>query len=67
MADASIRSIEEYEEKKEKFLEATTVKQFQQAIVSKAETLPPKGMAEMMIRIPVVCKVRNLQKGPVCL
>ena len=43
-AVAADKSIKEYENKKEGFLEATTVKQFQQAIVSKAETLPPKGM-----------------------
>ena len=60
-SDAAIKSIEEYEEKKEQFLDATTVKEFQQAIVSKAETLPPKGMAEMTIRIPSNCKVKNLR------
>ena len=60
-SDTAIKSVLKYDIKKEKFLEATTVKEFQQAIVSKAETLPPKGMAEMTIRIPSKCKVRNLR------
>ena len=61
-SDAAIESIKEYEEKREKFLEATTVKDFQQAIVSKAETLPPKGMAEMTIRIPAELNIKESNK-----
>ena len=61
--EAIDKSIKEYEEKKERFLEATTVKQFQQAIVSKAETLPPKGMAEMTIRIPAELNINESNKG----
>ena len=60
--EAIDKSIKEYEEKKERFLEATTVKQFQQAIVSKAETLPPKGMAEMTIRIPAELNINESNK-----
>ena len=55
------KSFKEYEERIDKFLEDTTVKEFQQAIVSRAETLPPKGMAEMTIRIPSMCKIKNLR------
>ena len=47
-----VRKIKEYEEKKEKFLRATTVKEFQQAVVSKAEAVTPKGMAAVTIKIP---------------
>ena len=50
--EAIVKKVEEYEEKKEKFLRATTVKEFQQAVVSKAETVTPKGMAAVTIRIP---------------
>ena len=56
---AAIESVKEYEEKREKFLEATTVKQFQQAIVSKVETLPPKGMAVLAIRIPAELNIKE--------
>ena len=51
-SDAIIKSIEEYIKKKEKFLETTTVQKFQQAIVSRAETVRPKGMAEVTIKVP---------------
>ena len=61
-SDAAIKSIEEYEEKREQFLDTTTVKDFQQAIVSKAETLPPKGMAEMTIRIPAKLNIKESNK-----
>ena len=61
-SDATINSIEEYEEKREQFLDTTTVKEFQQAIVSKAETLPPKGMAEMTIRIPAKLNIKENNK-----
>ena len=61
-SDAVIESVKEYEDRKEKFLEATTVKQFQQAIVNKAETLPPKGMAEITIRIPAELNIRETNK-----
>ena len=61
-SDAAIKLIKEYEEKREKFLDATTVKEFQQAIVSKADTLPPKGMAEMTIRIPAELNIKESNK-----
>ena len=61
-SDAAIKSIKEYEEKREQFLDATTVKDFQQAIVSKAETLPPKGMAEITIRIPAELNIKESNK-----
>ena len=48
---AIVKKIEEYEEKKEEFLRATTVKEFQQAVVSKAEAVTPKGMAAVIIKI----------------
>ena len=50
--DAIIKTIEKYEEKKEEFLRATTVKEFQQAVVSRAETVLPRGMAAVTIKIP---------------
>ena len=50
--EAIVKKIEEYEEKKEEFLRATTVKEFQQAVVSKAEAVTPKGMAAVTIKIP---------------
>ena len=49
-----VKSINEYEEKQKKFLETTTVKEFQHAVVSKAQTDPPKGMAAISIRVPNV-------------
>ena len=49
---ALVKKIEEYEEKKEEFLRATTVKEFQQAVVSKAEAVTPKGMVTVTIKIP---------------
>ena len=49
---AIVKKVEEYEEKKDEFLRATTVKEFQQAVVSKAEAVTPKGMAAVTIRIP---------------
>ena len=42
-----------YEEKKEKFLEDTTVLEFHKAIVSKTKPVLPKQMVEVAIRIPV--------------
>ena len=56
-----VKSVKDYKEKIEIFFEATTVKEFLQAIVSKADTLPPKGMAELLIRIPSMCKIKNLR------
>ena len=50
--EAIVNKIKEYEEKKEEFLRATTVKEFQQAVVSKAEAVTPKGMASVTIKIP---------------
>ena len=50
--EAIVKKIKEYEKKKEEFLRATTVKEFQQAVVSKAETVTPKGMAAVTIKIP---------------
>ena len=49
---AIVQKIEEYEKKKEEFLKATTVKEFQQAVVSKAEAVTPKGMVTVTIKIP---------------
>ena len=49
---AIVKKIEDYKEKKDEFLKATTVKDFQQAVISKAETITPKGMATVSIRIP---------------
>ena len=49
---AIVKKVEEYEKKKEEFLRATTVKEFQQAVVSKAETVISKGMAAFTIIIP---------------
>ena len=49
---AIVKKVEEYEEKKDEFLRATTVKEFQQAVVSKAEAVIPKGMAAVTISIP---------------
>ena len=46
------KKMEKYKEKKEKFLRDTTVKQFQQAVISKAEAVIPKGMAAVTIKIP---------------
>ena len=51
-SDAIIKTIEKYEEKKEEFLRATAVKEFQQAVVSRAETVTPRRMATVTIRIP---------------
>ena len=48
---AIIKSIEEYIMKKEKFLKSTTVQDFQQAVVSRAELVCPKGMAEVTIKV----------------
>ena len=48
--------IEKYKKKKEEFLRNTTVKQFQQAVVSKADAIIPKGMAKVTITIPKVYK-----------
>ena len=53
---ALIQKLEEYEEKKEEFLRATTVKNFQQAVISKADAIIPKGMAKVTITIPSVFK-----------
>ena len=44
--------IQQYEEKKEKFLENTTVLDFQKAIVSKTKPNLPNGMVEIAIKIP---------------
>ena len=51
-SDAIIETIEKYEEKKDEFLRATTVKEFQQAVVSRAEAVLPRGMAAVTIKIP---------------
>ena len=45
--------IQEYEEKKEKFLEDTTVLDFQKAVVSKTEPYLSNGMVEVAIKIPM--------------
>ena len=44
--------VNEYEEKKEKFLEDTTVLDFQKAVVSKTKPCLPNGMVEVAIKIP---------------
>ena len=44
--------VNEYEEKKEKFLEDTTVLDFQKAVVSKTKPSLPNGMVEVAIKIP---------------
>ena len=49
-----VMSINEYEEKQEKFLETTAVKEFQHAVVSRVQTDPPKGMAAVSITVPKV-------------
>ena len=51
-SDAIIKTIKKYEERKEEFLRTTTVKGFQQAVVSRAETVTPRRMATVTIRIP---------------
>ena len=51
-SEAIVKKVEEYEKKKDEFLRATTVKEFQQAVVSKAESITPKGMAAVTIKIP---------------
>ena len=50
-SDAIMKSIEDYIKKKEKFLKTTTVQKFQQAVVSRAEAVRPKGMAEVTIKV----------------
>ena len=45
--------VQQYEEKKEKFLEDTTVLEFHKAVISKAKQLLPKEMVKVAIRIPV--------------
>ena len=50
-SDAIMKSIEEYIKKKEQFLNNTTVQKFQQAVVSRAEAVRPKGMAEVTIKV----------------
>ena len=47
-SDMLIKSIEEYDKKKEQFLKTTTVQEFQQAVVSRAEAVHPKGLAEVI-------------------
>ena len=59
---AIIQKLEEYEKKKEEFLRATTVKQFQQAVISKAEAVVPKGMAAVTIKIPKEYSVPRTMK-----
>ena len=44
--------VQEYEGKKEKFLEDTTVLEFQKAVISKAKPHLPNGMVEVAIKIP---------------
>ena len=52
--------IKVYSAKKEKFLEDSTVLEFQMAVVSRVEHLP-KGMNELTIRIPRSLAKRNLR------
>ena len=52
-SDAIIKSIQEYDKKKEQFLKTTTVKKFQQAVMSRAEAVrSTKGQAEVTIKVP---------------
>ena len=44
--------VQQYEEKKEKFLEDTTVLEFQKAVVSNTKPHLPSGMVEVAIKIP---------------
>ena len=44
--------VNEYEEKKEKFLKDTTVLDFQKAVISKTKPHLPDGMIEIAIKIP---------------
>ena len=64
--EAIVKKIKEYKEKKEKFLTDTTVKKFQQAVVSKAEALIPKGMVAVTIKIPEdygsPCTMKDVEK-----
>ena len=48
-SDDMKRLVQEYEEKKQRFLEETTVQDFQKAIVSKAKPPLPKGKVEVSI------------------
>ena len=48
-SDDMKRLVKEYEEKKQKFLEETTVVDFQKAVVSKAKPPLPKGKVEVSI------------------
>ena len=67
-----MKSIEEYDKKKEQFLKTTTVQEFQQAVVSRAEAVHPKGLAEVTIKVPNISKsnrrtmkdIEKLAKGP---
>ena len=61
-SDAIVKTIEKYEEKKEEFLRATAVKEFQQAVVSRAETVTPRRMATVTIRIPEECSIPRTMK-----
>ena len=61
-SDAIIKTIEKYEEKKEEFLRSTTVKAFQQAIVSRVETVIPRRMATIMIGMPKEYGVPRIMK-----
>ena len=51
-SDAIMKSIKEDVKKKEQFLKTTTVQKFQQAVISRAEAVHPKGMAEVTIKVP---------------
>ena len=44
--------VQQYDEKKEKFLEDTTVLDFQKAVISKTKPHLPNGMVEVAIKIP---------------
>ena len=67
-SDAIVKTIEKYEEKKEKFLRSTIVKEFQQAVASRVETILPKRMAAVTIRIRipedycVPCTMKDVEK-----
>ena len=50
--DKLTAAVEEYEAKKEKFLQDTTVLKFQQAVVSSVESVLPSGRARVTIKIP---------------
>ena len=50
--DDANQLVKKYDEKKNRFLEETTVHEFQKAVITKAKSALPKGMAEIAIWVP---------------